>query len=275
MTSWRLSALTAMCASALLAGCGDESFNPSGEASQPTRSTTSALVTPLASAALVKDINSVPPATTPSSSPGAALVVNGIAYFAASSDGNGAELFRSDGTAAGTYLVKDINPGSTGSSIDGMMTAGGGKIYFIANDGSTGLELWTTDGTTAGTIRLTNINPSTSASTDFITNLMDVGGTLFFVGDDGVTGDELWKSDGTVAGTVRIADINPAAAANGVGSTTTTNFAVLGNTLFFRGTDGTVSNTGTELWKSDGTAAGTMLVKDIFAGTSIPSRPVA
>ncbi|WP_341853574.1 ELWxxDGT repeat protein [Microcystis aeruginosa 1339] len=39
---------------------------------------------------------------------------------------------------------------------------------------------------------------------------------------------------------------------------------VVGNTLFFRANDGV---NGTELWKSDGTAAGTVLVKDIRLGS--------
>ena len=42
----------------------------------------------------------------------------------------------------------------------------------------------------------------------------------------------------------------------------------VGNTLFFRANYGT---NGTELWKSDGTASGTVMVKDIYSGSSSSS----
>src|SRR4051794_37752518 len=37
-------------------------------------------------------------------------VLNGISYFTANDGINGEELWRSDGTAAGTWTVKNINP---------------------------------------------------------------------------------------------------------------------------------------------------------------------
>jgi ELWxxDGT repeat protein len=62
----------------------------------------------------------------------------------------GQELWTSDGTAAGTMMVKDINPGAGGSS-RGTLTNFNGTLYFSANDGTHGFELWKSDGTAAGT----------------------------------------------------------------------------------------------------------------------------
>ena len=45
-------------------------------------------------------------------------------------------------------------------------------------------------------------------------------------------------------------------------------FTAVGNTLYFRANDGT---NGEELWKSDGTASGTVMVKDINSGSSSSS----
>ena len=41
--------------------------------------------------------------------------VGGTLFFAANDGTHGVELWRSDGTAGGTQMVKDINPGSNGS----------------------------------------------------------------------------------------------------------------------------------------------------------------
>lgn len=80
--------------------------------------------------------------------------------FAANDAISGEELWRSDGTAVGTFLLSDINISSPGSSSypDQLTLAGPSLVFFVANDGSHGRELWRTDGTAAGTRRLTDIN---------------------------------------------------------------------------------------------------------------------
>ena len=63
------------------------------------------------------------------------------------------ELYRSDGTAAGTSLVKDINPaGSSAYNLSYGVTSTpilDGVMYFIADDNVHGRELWRSDGTGA------------------------------------------------------------------------------------------------------------------------------
>ena len=82
--------------------------------------------------------------------------VNGTLFFSARSSANGRELWKSDGTAAGTQLVKDIRTGSgsgyySNSSSPSDLTAVGSTLYFSANDGTNGRELWKSDGTASGT----------------------------------------------------------------------------------------------------------------------------
>ena len=86
-------------------------------------------------------------------------------------------------------------------------------------------------------------------------------GGLFFGADDGTTGRELWKSAGTDAGTVVVKDIRPGPSSSFPDQATS--LTDVGGALFFTASDGT---TGFELWESDGTAAGTVQVKDIWPG---------
>ncbi len=103
---------------------------------------------------LVKDIDT----TTGVGNVSNIVNVGGAAYFTASDGSTGVELWRSNGTSAGTILVADINPGA-GSSNPQNLTAVGSVLYFTANDGTTGVELWKSDGTAGGTVRVADISP--------------------------------------------------------------------------------------------------------------------
>ena len=94
---------------------------------------------------------------TDSGSPQNLVVVHGSLYFSATDGTNGVELWKTDGTAAGTVMVKNIN--STGDSSPANLTALNNILYFTANDGTNGIELWKSDGTAAGTVMVKDINP--------------------------------------------------------------------------------------------------------------------
>jgi ELWxxDGT repeat protein len=100
-------------------------------------------------------------------------------------------LYRSDGTAAGTTLVKDINPGPGSSAGYSFFTVVGNVAYFDADDGSTGDELWTTNGTSAGTTRVQDLSAGAAGSSP-------AGGVvlpsrLLFSADTPQFRRELWK----------------------------------------------------------------------------------
>jgi ELWxxDGT repeat protein len=210
---------------------------------------------------LVKDIN---PGTS-DSKPYNLTNVNGTLFFDANDGIHGTELWESNGSAAGTFLVKDINPGSS-DSVPYFPTNVFGTLFFEANDGTHGFELWESNGTAAGTFLVDDINPGTSSSyPSFETN---VNGTLFFGANDGTHGLELWESNGSAAGTFLVKDINPGVS-NSLYLSNHSYFTNVAGTLFFEANDGTH---GVELWESNGTAAGTFLVKDINPGTS-DSKP--
>lgn len=183
---------------------------------------------------------------------------NGTLYFGAGDAELGLELWKSDGTAAGTEMVKDIAPGNSLWHVDPPGFANiGDTIYFIANDGVTGPELWKSDGTAEGTILVKDIRTDGLA---LLSRLIVVGNTLYFYANDGVHGAELWKSDGTEAGTALVKDIRPGSSASNSGAFA--NPVNVGGILYFSASDGV---NGAELWRSDGTAAGTYLVRNINA----------
>ncbi len=189
--------------------------------------------------------------------------VGNVVYFAADDGTTGVELWKSDGTEAGTVPVKDINPGA-GDSSPHYMSSANGILFFAADDGSSGVELWRSDGTEAGTTLVKDINPGPGNSNPW--GGVDVGGTLYFAADDGASGFELWRSDGIETGTVQVRDIRP-----GLGSSLEDRprgidpilLASVDGVIFLRAYHG---STGWELWRSDGTGAGTILVKDINPG---------
>src|SRR5262249_25534352 len=155
----------------------------------------------------------------------------------------------------GTTMVADINPGP-GSSVPFDLTAFNGSLFFNADDGTNGRELWKSDGTAAGTVLVKDINPGTGSSIpEYLTA---VNGTLFFSATDGAHNSELWKSDGTTACTVLVKDVNPGSTR--YDGTYLGELTAVNGTLFFTANDGVH---GQELWKSDGTAAGTVMVKDV------------
>ena len=90
-------------------------------------------------------------------------MVGNTLYFVANDGTNGEELWKSDGTASGTMMVKDISSGSSQSNIYGF-TAVGSTLYFRADDGTNGAELWKTDGTASGTVMVKDITAEAAAA---------------------------------------------------------------------------------------------------------------
>jgi ELWxxDGT repeat protein len=107
--------------------------------------------------------------------------VNGTLLFTADDGGSGQELWKSNGTEAGTVRVKDINPGASDSS-PAFLTNVDGKLFFTAYNGSSGQELWNSDGKEKKrkekkTIPLADIAPGPASSSP---GCFTVSGKTFF-----------------------------------------------------------------------------------------------
>jgi ELWxxDGT repeat protein len=182
------------------------------------------------------------------------LAFDGAVYLSLFEPGDVASLWRTDGTAAGTSLVRsgsgDVVGGSGPPDYPGPagLTALGGSLYFFAG-GLNAPGLWRSDGTAAGTTQVTGLPGAFVAGSDVRAVL---GGRIVFtLGNRG-----LWATDGTAAGTRLVGA--PQAGRYLTGLTATA--------------DGAYLSVDSRLWRTDGTATGTVKVAP---GALAPSNFVA
>ena len=170
----------------------------------------------------------------------------------------GNELFKTDGTQAGTVLVKDITTGENESSYapDGSYVAPtifNGEMYFGAYNGNDG-ELWKTDGTTAGTVLAVAdpINPGDDTQAAAV----EINGKLFMDFRTSEYGQECYVTDGTEAGTTLLKDIFVGTESSVYRGNYPPTPVLFQNHVFFVAYDGTTN----ALWATDGTPDGTVQV---------------
>jgi ELWxxDGT repeat protein len=198
-------------------------------------------------ARLVIDLNTVPIAVD--SAPMAACSGAGVAYFQANYENGITGLWKSDGSTAGTTLVKRLGAVGGQTYIHCLGVSAAGPAYFAGSDATHGLELWRSDGTADGTIPLTTF----TVFTLFVSNHIGVPAQRQ---GDLPNGDELWVSDGTVAGTHILVDLTP-----GSGGSFISTGALWGSEFYFR--------YGGNPWKTDGTAAGTVKIETVLCVTNV------
>lgn len=182
---------------------------------------------------------------------GELAVIDDVAYFAGYTDSAGIEAWRSDGTAAGTYMIEDLNAGTGNGNISGF-TASGGYIYFAGLAVGSGVEVRRTNGQ-QGNVELIGETGTTDSSwpRDFV----DSDGRLYYAAVGiGSAGYDLYVYDHVgmpvhldVAG----GDIFPRA------------LMAFGEGEVIFNAD---NEFGRELWHSDGTVAGTKMIKDLYPG---------
>ncbi len=220
----------------------------------------------LLDARLVADINQTP--LTRGSFPQDFVELGELVLFTAETR-DGRELWRTDGTAAGTQQIVDLQPGPTSSAFSGLTVSDGYAYFQVTIENSLDRvrnELWRTDGTSEGTIRFLEDMTSLLAGNQFETFVV-VGGdvytsvqqTLIKISSDGETSE--------------IQPIGGGFFYRGVA-----NLTAFDESVFFAsetlGVDGVTSARGVEIWISDFNSSRARLLKDIAPGpdSSNPSH---
>jgi ELWxxDGT repeat protein len=230
------------------------------------------------------------------STPGVGMLVHGGVAFFSLFDRSGGALWRSDGTAAGTrplfalasnlrydvihlawigeslyiglpyvqvgvpgglYRSDGTSPGlislTTAASFwdPARFTELGGRLFFLSREDGSPVRLWESDGSVAGT------HPVSSGDLGNVEEMIEYGGRLYLL-----TQSALLTSDGTPEGMSVLARFA------GDSEDPPSDLVVAAGRLFFAADDG---DHGRELWTSDGTAGGTVLVRDLYAGATSSS----
>lgn len=187
------------------------------------------------------------------------------------------EPWVTDGTPAGTFMLKEIDTIGTGTyngsnsitsnSYNYFMSNIGGAVMFAADDRVNGRCLWRTDGTTAGTYLIKDFSYGTASGLENnITNIYTTlpNGNMMFAAKDTSNNSEPWITDGTTAGTFKLKEINPGIK-SGLLYYVLSNSKHFNNQVFF---GGYTDSLGYNPYVTDGTTAGTQLVSDLISGNS-------
>lgn len=195
-------------------------------------------------------------------------------FFTAQDATSGEELWVSDGTKTGTKMVKDIFPGTTSSGVAWLQRFNNKVVFQAQSDTEIGTELWISDGTEAGTHMVKDIHFFGSSNPSGFTQINE-NQFIFAAKDfDSETYNEkvqrwLWISDGTDEGTKLLKDCEVLHPGSHTASDNALHFARVGRKVFFKA-DTKDQQYGQELWVTDGTEAGTFMLKDI--NTSITNE---
>ncbi|GEN07223.1 ELWxxDGT repeat-containing protein [Myxococcus fulvus] len=173
---------------------------------------------------------------------------------------DGYELWTSDGTEAGTFMVEDIAPGQA-SSFPRRFIVHDGFLFFVISMGD---ETWLVRGDGGpGITPLLEVHDGSLTEDTLIFRMKSVGRKLFFLVASDDNEASLYVTEGTASSTRRL---------RGFPGRYPHDLVALHGRLYFSAGAGLPE--GEELWVSDGTPAGTRRVKDVRPGAT-GSEPAA
>ncbi len=175
------------------------------------------------------------------------------------------QLWKSDGIANNTVLVKDSLSLTNQSGVVNIAAAVNGTLYFIIKPPANPylIQLWKSDGTTNGTHMVDTLD-YVAGSGEEPTQFIAFNNKLYF-NFSKTHGRELWVSDGTALGTKEVINLDPGTLGSfQLGGLENKPMKVYNGKLYF---SGATSNDNFELFSTDGTELGTQLVKELVIGS--------
>ena len=213
---------------------------------------------PIAAPFLVKDIAPGSASSMKAAQGRISAAPDGLLFFTADDGAHGAQLWRSNGTGSGTWLVAEAeNCPNDHRRWLGKLVWVQSRLYFTADDGIHGRELWTSDGTAPGTRLFKDVVRGSASAANGLSHFTNVDGSLYFVGTESRDGRwnnfTLFRSDTTPDGTgvVRMLGTRYSGGSN---PTWMSDPVAVGGLLYFHWDH--------EVWRSDGSAEGTFPVFD-------------
>ena len=199
-----------------------------------------------------------------SSNPKYTMQANGSLFFNATN--NNQEKLYSTTNGTNAELVSDINGTSGYDPIP--FAAINNKLLFFATTSVFGTELFVTDGTNSGTSILKDIYPGdTGILSNFIRDQFAVLNSELYFWTKGQDNKYfLWKTDGTTTGTLQITPDN-----DGFFYPSDV-MIVYNNMIYFDARKNSFDNYN-KLFRTDGTASGTVLFQDIPITINTESNP--
>ncbi|SEN27993.1 ELWxxDGT repeat-containing protein [Stigmatella aurantiaca] len=167
----------------------------------------------------------------------------GQLYFSLVRQNGPPSLWRSDGTEPGTFAIQEFPMPPAGSLA--QLTPTADQLFFVAAEPSHGRELWVSDGTAAGTYLFADLTPGVEDSS--LNLLAGLGPRLVFIRNQ-AGGSQLWAAQGTSSALEPLVNLGTSVEEY-PGEPIRLGDSVL---FFFR------SAQGNTLWRTDGTAGGTV-----------------
>ncbi len=177
-------------------------------------------------------------------------------YFIA----NSRQLWKTDGLLEDAVLVKDLG---AEAKPQGLL-AQGNTLFFATGEGGTNtpMQLWKSDGTSTGTNPFITLQRPDNLGGSFqLSDFTRADDTIFFTGRSTFGPGYLWSSDGTAQGTKAIEKFKASNSIGFGGSSVSGGFGAIGDRVVF--TEITPFERDIKIWQSDGTLAGTTLLKTL------------
>lgn len=194
--------------------------------------------------------------------------LNGEFYFVGKRGGGyDKNLYKTNGTIEGTFEL--FNNDESFEEVTHIFVFNN-TLYFTANYQNIGLQLWKMNSDGNSFELVSNIGTQESEGISFFNEFLFLNDQIYFYANDGVHGNELWKTTGELEGTVMVKDIYPDGTNVDLNNSSTGLMGIVHNNVLYFSAKSEDNDAYEYLYKTDGTAEGTIKVNTSNNTNSLP-----